>query len=575
MPTPAMGRLAGGALRVALWLVLAVLVLAPLAAILLGAAVPGLIGGSGDGNALSQSLWQAAGNSLLLGLSVAAIAAAAGLGLALAMERAPPPLAGLWEALLFVPFLSAPYLLGLAWSALALPGSLFSRPLGPLAPPLGHFVFSLGGIAFITATHLTPPVYAMLRGYLAGTGRRHELAARVHGIGPARTFLAVTLPRLAVPLAAGALLAFLAAVEEFGVPAILGPYTGLTVLTTAVQSDLDVWPVNLVDAARTATLLLLLGACAWALYRRFDRAGGLDHGSPTTPERRGWAGVGVILWALLTGALPVVVLVTLALLRAETGGLAWSNLTLAHFAAILRPGTGGGRALATSMALAAGAGALSLALAGAIAALERSGRRADRALDLAVTLLNALPGIVLAVALVLVWNAPWNPLPLYGRPTLLLVAYTTVLLPLALRYARIAAARVEPGFLAAARVHGVGTTARIVGIVLPLAAPPLIGGFAVAFAFGLREFVTSVLLQPPGVDTVSTFIFNEAEQGNGGNAMAMAVVSLAVSVAAVGLLRGLQRRPAVRPLKDIPAPPTKDISAVAEGSTHALPDLAG
>lgn len=530
-------------LRCVLWLGLGILVLAPLASIVIGADVPSWLGHSGDADTQQSSpLAEAVRNSLLLGISVVVISSAAALVLAWLMEYYPPPLAWLWEALIYLPFFSAPYLLGLAWSAVALPGSMFSRPLGPLAAPLSSFVFSLPGIAFITASHMAPLTYTLLRGYLAGSGGKYEMAARVHGLGRWATLVYVTLPRLAVPLGAGALLAFLAAIEELGVPAILGPYVGLNVLTTSIESDLDVWPINLVDASRKAVILLVIGGLAWGLYRRFDQSAGLDFSRLGTGRaRRHWAGFVVVVWALVTGLLPMLVLLAQALLRADTQGLHWNNLTLAHFGDVLRPGRSGYRALMTSVTLALAGSLIALSLASVIAFVRREGRRGDETLDMVTTLLNALPGVVLAVGLVLVWNAPWNPLPLYGTPLLLLLAYVTVLLPLVLRYAHTAVARVEPGLLTAASVHGVGRGLMVMRIVLPLMLPPLIGGFALAFAFGLREFTTSVLLQPPGTDTVSTFIFNEVLQGNGGAAMAMAVISLLVSFAAVGILRWVQR----------------------------------
>ncbi len=541
-------RLAFGAttVRGVLWVILGILVLAPLAAILIGAIRPDFPGAVTTSNLLSATLWSATRNSLFLGVGVAAIACTIALVLALAMDVLAPPLAVLWEVLLFLPFFSAPYLLGLAWSALALPNSIFSRHLGPFADLLSHFVFSLTGIAFITATHLIPLVYTMIRGYLAGTGWRYESAAWVHGLTRSTTFLRITLPRLAVPLAAGALICFLAGIDEFGIPAMLGPYMGLTVLTTLIQSNLDIWPINLAAATRTAVVLLGMGLVAWSLYRRYDRVAGFDYSRPrSTDAGYSWAGVlasvGIAGWVFFTSVLPITVLVILALLRADTLGMHWNNLTLRHFATILIPGRSGFQALATSFNLAWSSSLAALLIATLIAFAERSGKRIDHALDLVTTMLNALPGVVLAVALVLVWNAPWNPLPLYGHTTLLFVAYVSVLLPLALRYAKTATARVEPDLLTAARVHGVSSTTIITHIAFPLMLPPLIGGFSIAFAFAMREFATSVLLQPPGTNTVSTFIFNEAQQGNAGSAMAMAVVSLGLSLAIVGILHSLLR----------------------------------
>lgn len=530
--------------RGALWVVLGILVLAPLAAILIGAIRPDLLGGVTASNLSSATLWSATRNSLLLGVGVAVIACTAALILALSMEVLAPPFSALWEALLFLPFLSAPYLLGLAWGALALPNSIFSRHLGPFSNLLSRFVFSLIGIAFITATHLVPLVYTMIRGYLAGTGWRYEFAARVHGLTRSATFLRITLPRLAVPLAAGALICFLAGIDEFGVPAMLGPYMGLTVLTTLIQSNLDVWPINLAAATRIAVVLLGMGLLAWGFYRHYDRVAGLDYSRPrSTNAGFSWTGVlasaGIAGWVLFTSVLPIAVLVILALLRADTLGIHWNNLTLQHFATVLMPGRSGFQALTTSFNLAWSSSLVALLIATLVAFAERSGKRIDHALDLVTTMLNALPGVVLAVALILVWNAPWNPLPLYSHTALLFVAYVSVLLPLALRYAKTATTRVEPNLLTAARVHGVSPTTIIIHITLPLMLPPLIGGFSIAFVFAMREFVTSVLLQPPGTNTVSTFIFNEAQQGNSGSAMAMAVVSLSLSLATVGILYSL------------------------------------
>ncbi len=528
-------------LRLALWLVLAILVVAPLIAIVAGAAAPQLLGfGVDAGNVLSTPLWHATINSIELGMAVTAIACVAGLSLALLMDKSPPPAARLWEGLLFLPFLMAPYLLGLAWSSMALPGSVFNRFLGAAAIPFGRFVFSFMGMAFIIATHLTPIIYLLVRGYLAGTGNRLEMAARVHGMGPVFSFLRITLPRLGMPLAAGALITFLAAIDEFGIPAVIGPYTGITVLTTAIQSDLDVWPINLAGASRTAVILLALGIVAWGLYTHFERAGLIDYSSAplrTQGNRRFSAGWLVVVWVGLTSLMPIGVIVLLSLMRADTVGFLWTNLTLQHFIALLRPGSNSFEALSTSAYLAFSSSVVSLLVASAIALLVRLGRPGDQWLDFVTTLLNAIPGIVLAVGLILVWNAPWNILPVYGYPAMLIVAYITVLMPLALRYAKVAVARIETGHLAAAQVHGVGTMYLMSRVVAPLMLPVLFGGFMITFSLAMRELVTSLLLQPPGVTTVSTFIFNQAQQGNEGEVMAMSVLSIVVTVGAIGMVR--------------------------------------
>jgi iron(III) transport system permease protein len=55
------------------------------------------------------------------------------------------------------------------------------------------------------------------------SGQRLALVARVHGASAWRAFWHITLPMLSPALAAGMLLAFTLAIEEYGVPAAWAP----------------------------------------------------------------------------------------------------------------------------------------------------------------------------------------------------------------------------------------------------------------------------------------------------------------------------------------------------------------
>ena len=59
--------------------------------------------------------------------------------------------------------------------------------------------------------------------------------------------------------------------------------------------------------------------------------------------------------------------------------------------------------------------------------------------------------------------------------------------------------------------------------------PALGASLMIVFAIASRELVTSLLLAPSGVQTVSIFIWRQFEQGSIGQGMAMGVVSMAVS----------------------------------------------
>ncbi|MEJ2479257.1 MAG: ABC transporter permease subunit, partial [Acidihalobacter sp.] len=178
---------------------------------------------------------------------------------------------------------------------------------------------------------------------------------------------------------------------------------------------------------------------------------------------------------------------------------------------------------------------LGMLVAGAL--LRRRGSEApSRALDLLASLPTALPGVVVAVGLILFWNAPWNPLALYGTPMILVVSYLTVTFPYALRYAQIGLAA-SSGLDTAAAVHGASSIRRFLRITLPLAVPALAGAASVVFALSMRELVTSVMLQPPGTQVISTYVMNQFLQGDVGDGMAMAVIGVFSSAALLGLAR--------------------------------------
>lgn len=74
-------------------------------------------------------------------------------------------------------------------------------------------------------------------------------------------------------------------------------------------------------------------------------------------------------------------------------------------------------------------------------------------------------------------------------------------------------------------------------VTLPLLCPSLIAAWATTFVVCLRNLVASVMLLPPGVDTVGSYIFSQSEQGDIASAMAMAIVSTALRIVVLLLVR--------------------------------------
>lgn len=152
----------------------------------------------------------------------------------------------------------------------------------------------------------------------------------------------------------------------------------------------------------------------------------------------------------------------------------------------------------------------------------------------------ATPAITMAVGFIRGWNAPWTAwLPLYGSAVIVGIFYTAQYLPYAVQYARAGLATIPSSYEWAARIHGAGPGIVTRRIVAPLLWPHCLAGAILIFSISFRELVGSVLLRPPGMQTVSTFILREFDQGSPATGMAMGVIAISVSMLSICLARRL------------------------------------
>jgi iron(III) transport system permease protein len=168
--------------------------------------------------------------------------------------------------------------------------------------------------------------------------------------------------------------------------------------------------------------------------------------------------------------------------------------------------------------------------------------RGRHLLDTMTVLPNALPGVVVAVGLILAWNFPGLPITPYNTPVILLLAYCCILMPQPVRYTTAAFHQIGDNLEAAARVCGASSFVAFRRIMLPLIAPSLVTSMLLVFAVATRELVASLLVAPVGMQTISVFIWRQFEQGSIGLGMAMAFVTIILTtLLPLGLIAILRR----------------------------------
>ncbi len=488
------------------------------------------------------------GNSVILGICV--MMAAALLAVPLAVFRAlfKVPFAIFWDVALLVPFMIPPYIATLGWIMTLQPRGYLQQLTGfHLAP----FLFSLAGMTTVMALNTFPLVYFAVSRTIEAVGARYADVGRVFGASSWRAFWRITLPLSTPGLAASLLLVFAAAIEEYGTPAALGRRSGFDVLVTEIDLRISDWPIDLAGAAVFSLMLVILSLAAfmaqrWILARRSYVTTG---GKPQAKDKRplGILTIPVLilfgLVTLLATVIPLLAILATALSNTISGGLAVSNLGLSNFAAIADNSAGALRALGNSFALGLGT-ALLTGILGAVSAyaVAKTRFRGRMMLDFLTALPNALPGVVVAVGLILAWNQPVLPITPYNTPLILLLAYCCILLPQPMRYTTAALHQIGDNLEAAARVCGAGAFTAFRRILLPLIAPSLVTAMLLVFAVATRELVASILVAPVGIQTISVFIWRQFEQGSIGLGMAMAFVTVVLTTLIPLVLLSLLRR---------------------------------
>jgi len=451
-----------------------------------------------------------------------------------------------WLVFCFMlPMMIPPQVTALSWLQLFGPASPLLKSIG-MAPPLGspQPLYSAEGIALLLGIQSAPLVFLALRTSLLSLPRELVEAARISGARQAQVWGQIILPVTRSGLIAGAAMAFISSLGNFGIPAMLGIPAGYYVLPTLIYQRMASFGTGVL--AEMASLSLLIGVLAlagvalqqaWMKRSRFGLVGhgGRAHDFSLGPWR---GGVTALLVAVLLAILvaPLVALVASSLVPAMGVPLSWESVTLNAYHEVIGRQGATWRAVRNSLWLAGGA-ALVLMLCSLPLAyrLQRLPRRWQSLALGAIELPYALPGVVLAVACILLFV---RPIPvvnvaLYGTLGLIFVAYLARFLVVCLKPVAAGLAQLDPSLEEAAQLAGAGPWRRLGGIVLPLVAPALFAGGLLVFLLAVNELTVSALLWSAGNETLGVLIFNLDE---GGESVLASAVSVLVVIMVASLM---------------------------------------
>ena len=456
--------------------------------------------------------WQLLTTSLSVAGGATLAAGCVGVPLGFALARAGGHSGHRWRLLLGAPLFLPPYVIALAWVLTIGP----TGPLATLVSPerLNQWTYSGMSASLALAASLFPLIAFSVEAALAGVSARAEEAGRIVAT-PARVLARITLPMIAPAVGAAGLLAFALALTEFGVPGLLRVRVYTTEVFTAFSSFYDFSRATALAMPLLALVLLLMTAAIRMTEPMRATTRRLAIPPTTTSVRPSW-----LASAALAGSSVVAVFVPLAALVAD----AWS---LRDPMSIVR---GSGPAISTSI-VTAGASATVVASVSAVLGYVRGHLHNRRGwlLDLTCAWLFAVPGTIVGVGLIRLWNRPgldW----VYGTAAMLVLANVARFLPLGVLLAGAAARQVPPSIEEAASMGGAPWQRTWLRVWLPQIRGAVLAVWTLTFVLAFGELGASVLVNPPGSTTLPVHVYTLVANAPPGQLAGLALLQSAVGV---------------------------------------------
>jgi iron(III) transport system permease protein len=463
-----------------------------------------------DRSIVATLLW----NTIRLAVVVTALAAVIGTGAAWITERTALPGRRVWTVLLILPIVIPDFVLAWTWS------SMFPA------------VHGYSGAVLVMTLHLYPLVYLPMAAAFRVADPGQEEAARSLGLSRWAAWLRISLRQSRTTLLGGCLLVCLSLLAYYGGFEDLRYQTFTTAIFGELQTQFAPAAAESLSLVLVALSIVVLGGEAFFRERgRLHRTGPMAQRAHT-PLKLGRAG------------LPALAAV------AATVGLAL-GFPVAIVAYWMVAGTSSGLPAAVSLGAATGYSAVYSAIGALIATglalpvallAHRHTRRWSTALERSTFIVQAIPGLVIALALVYLTSRYIHAL--YQTPEMLVAAYALMFFPLGLVALSSSVARASPRFEETGRSLGRGPFVVRFRITLPILAPGLAAAFCFVFLSAATELTSTLLLVPTGVQTLATQFWAYAEEGvSFGAAAPYAAMMIAMSVVPAWLLaRWFDRR---------------------------------
>jgi len=450
-------------------------------------------------------------NSLGIAFGTTILSAVIGVPLAFLLARTNVWGRGVFSILYLIPILIPPYIHAIVWCRLnRLINAIFSFD-----------IHSLFGAMLVLTLAYYPFVTLMTISGLKSVDRSLEEASLMRH-GPWRTLKGIALPLVSPHIFSACLFVFIFSVVNFSIPDILRVTVYPVEIFIQFSAFYNEKAAALLSFPLIAITLILVVLQRWYMGSRSYVNLGAGSGRSMTYELGRHHPFG-FAFCLIIFALSV--FIPLAILVKEAG-------VLSNYIRMLSTSLD---QITYSIVLAGFGGLATVVLAlGVSYLIERGSAGTGISLEFASLIPFAIPGITLGIGLIKVWNRPIADL-VYAGPFIIILGYVARFIPFTVRATSSGLKQINPHLEEAALLGGSSWMRVIRRIVVPLSWPSLLTGFFIAFILSLGELSTTLLIIPPGSETIPIKIYNLMHYGADHMVAALCLILVAITFACSGI----------------------------------------
>jgi len=447
---------------------------------------------------------------------------------------------GTLNILIILSLMSPPFIGAYAWILLLGSNGLITRFLNHIGIPF-ESIYGWQGIVFVFAMQFYPHIYLYISGALRTVDSSLEEAADSLGMSAWRRVITVTLPLVLPSLSAGTLLVFMESFADFGTPMLLGQgYKLMPVL--AYEQFVNEMGGNLSMASTVSAVMLVCSTLVLSAQRFISsRNNYATSGMRVTKVKQlsrsmSWVFTLVAFIPVSISILPQVTVIITSFLKRK-GPVFHSGFSFDSYTQIAYKIP---KAIINTFSFSIIA-MIIMVIMGILVAyvLVRRSSKATALLDWMIMIPYIIPGTVLGISLIIVFNKP--PIVLTGTWIILVIAYVARKISYTIRSSVGILQQLDRSVEEASISLGVPPMKTFFKTTARLMIPGVLSGAIISWVAVINELSTTIVLYHGATATISISIYTEVFSNNYGTGAALATILSAATLLSLVLAKQLSK----------------------------------